>query len=163
MNSMLKEGAVSWKAMTFPQLSLPKIAVRMGMALGKYMPAPSPMKRETAAKEYPPKVIKAMDSLIIRGDTLCAYMQDKDFTTGAVATAVQQWLDDVNREVWDIIPFYADHITSELGALTGDEHIRYQGWDMDSAMMRVSVDRKLYRLRKIRSQIQAGGKEGSQS
>jgi len=51
MDRMLREAAVSWKAMAFPQLSGPKAVVRRGMELGRYMPAPSPMKRQTAAKE----------------------------------------------------------------------------------------------------------------
>jgi len=48
---MLKEAAVSWKAMAFPQLSRAKIVVRRGMTLGKYMPAPSPTNKVATAKE----------------------------------------------------------------------------------------------------------------
>jgi len=51
MEKTLKEAAVSWKAMAFPQCSRPKTAVIRGMALGKYMPAPSPINREATARE----------------------------------------------------------------------------------------------------------------
>ena len=51
MEKTLKEAAVSWKAMAFPQCSRPKTAVIRGMALGKYMPAPSPIKKEATARE----------------------------------------------------------------------------------------------------------------
>ena len=51
MEKTLKEAAVSWKAMAFPQWLRPKTAVIRGMALGKYMPAPSPINREATARE----------------------------------------------------------------------------------------------------------------
>jgi hypothetical protein len=51
MERMLREAAVSWKAMALPQLSRLKIDVMRGMAHGRYMPDPSPMKREAIAKE----------------------------------------------------------------------------------------------------------------
>ena len=51
MERMLKEAAVSWKAMALPQLPRLKIDVMRGRAHGEYMPDPSPMKKAVAAKE----------------------------------------------------------------------------------------------------------------
>jgi hypothetical protein len=51
MEKTLKEAAASWKAKAFPQWSRRKTAVIRGMALGKYMPAPSPINREATARE----------------------------------------------------------------------------------------------------------------
>ena len=45
METLASEGAVSWKASAFPQLSLLKVDVIRGTAHGMYMPDPRPMKK----------------------------------------------------------------------------------------------------------------------
>jgi hypothetical protein len=45
MERMLKEAAVSWKAKALPHLSGLIARVRIGIALGRYRPAPIPMAR----------------------------------------------------------------------------------------------------------------------
>jgi len=47
----LKPAAVSWKEMAFPHLPGSKIAVIRGMAQGRYMPTPTPRKKQRKAKE----------------------------------------------------------------------------------------------------------------
>ena len=51
------------------------------------------------------------------------------------------------------IPKHANYIVGGRGDLTEDEKLRYQGWNWNNAALRISVDRRLTRLREIRFQI----------
>ena len=105
--------------------------------------------------EYPPQVIGRLDVLIQRGDGFCHSMRQRDFDRWQIEPEVGEWLNDVNRDLWEIIPKHAGYITADQGSLTKGEKIKYQGWKLDNALFRISVDRVLMRLREIRSQIRA--------
>lgn len=124
--------------------------------------------KEQQAKEpsgtiYPIQVKDTLDELIRGGKYLCDEMQAKDFNYEDIESVVHQWLDDGSCEVWEIIPEQANYIVGDQGELTEGEKLRYQGWKWDAAALRISVDRRLARLREIRSQIQVLDKEGSES
>ena len=109
--------------------------------------------QEIVAQEYSPKVRDTLDALIQRGDELCSKMQTKDFSVWHIEPMVGEWLDDVSRDVWEIIPEYANFIVGEQGELTADEQLRYDGWKWNAVSLRISVDRRLARLRDVRSRI----------
>ncbi len=108
---------------------------------------------EIVAQEYSPKVRDTLDALIQRGNELCSKMQTKDFSIWHIEPMVGEWLDDVSRDVWEIIPEYANFIVGEQGELTADEQLRYDGWKWNAVSLRISVDRRLARLRDVRSRI----------
>ena len=60
----------------------------------------------------------------------------------------------MSKLVWDVMPEHAKHITGDQGAMTYDEKLRYHGWGTDAAAIRISVDRRLARLREIRHRLQ---------
>lgn len=107
-------------------------------------------------QEYSPEVGLKLDELIAQGETLVGKMQRPDFqifTTEKMGESVRQWLESGERDVWKLIPERARHIVAEQGDFSPDERLRYQGWSNDSASLRVWVDRRLSRLREVRSQI----------
>jgi len=105
-----------------------------------------------------------LDSLISNGEALTSLMQEPDFeiyTTANMGEEVRKWLDNVDHDIWKVVPEHASEIVATQGDLTPDEKLRYQGWSYENASLRVSVDRRLLRLRETRSQIQVldSGKE----
>ncbi len=118
-------------------------------------------------KEYSPQVIETLGVLIKRGEELTKEMQRPDFHFGQLGQEVRQWLDRMEHDVWEVIPEYANLLTTNSGSaqetFTYQERLRYSGWNRDRAALRVSVDRQLLRLREIRSRIQAPDKRDSQT
>ncbi len=115
-------------------------------------------------QKYPPEIGVKLDGLISQGETLVSKMQTPDFqiyTTANIGESVRQWLDNVERDIWKVIPGHASYIVTTQGDLTPDEELRYQGWSYTNASLRISVDRRLSRLRQIRSQIGTPDKEVS--
>jgi hypothetical protein len=106
---------------------------------------------------YDPKLLaqakEKLDAFIERGDELSRMMESRGFNWAQLELWVQRWLDGISREIWDILPQHAAFIMSEQGDFTHDEKIRYEGWPMKEAALRITVDRKLARLREIRSRI----------
>ena len=80
-------------------------------------------------------------------------MQRPDFHAGQMGQDVRQWLDAVDSNVWRVAPKHASYILAEQGDVAHDEKLRYEGWNWGPASLRISVDRRLSRLREIRSQI----------
>ena len=113
-------------------------------------------------KKYPIQVKNTIDELIERGEELASEMRRPDFHVGQLGQDVRHWLDSVEHNVWDALPDYASYITAEQGAITDDEKLRYNDWGWGAASLRISVDRRLTRLRETRSRIQVPDKEGSQ-
>ncbi len=111
--------------------------------------------------QYTSQEIHRLDSLIQLGEILTGQMQTSDFDASELGRDVHHWLDSVEEAVWEMLPRYASYIVAEQGDVTSDEKLRYIGWGWDVASLRISVDRRLARLREIRSQIQAPDKEGS--
>lgn len=119
--------------------------------------------QEMIVKEYSPQVLGQLNGLIIGGEQLANYMRRSDFHVGQLGQNVREWLDSVEKDVWEVLPDYAGYITAEQGDITEDEKMRYSGWHWDAASLRISVDRRLTRLRETRSRIQVPDKEGSQT
>ena len=113
--------------------------------------------------EYPPKTRDILAGLIKQGEYLCEEMQFKDFIMTYVEPKVRRWLDRTSHDVWKAIPEHASYITANQGNLTGGEEIKYQGWNLNNALLHVSVDRVLMRLREVHSKIRVLGKEDSQT
>ena len=113
--------------------------------------------------EPSPQAMEKLSKLVERGEELVTEMRTPDFHTGQLGQDVHRWLDNVEHCVWEIIPEYAGYITADQGDVTKGEKIKYQGWQINNAMLRVSVDRLLMRLREIRSKIQGVDKGGSQT
>ena len=107
-------------------------------------------------QEYSSEVMSKLDKLIFEGDRLVNCMQMPNFglyTTENIGESVRKWLDDVERDIWEIIPNRASYVIETRGGLSPEDKLRYQGWNYDEASLRISVDRKLLRLREVRSQI----------
>lgn len=115
--------------------------------------------QQMIVKEYSPQVRDKLDALIQRGEDLCDKMKEKDFSKWHLEPVIREWLNNVNHDVWEVIPEHASYIVGEQGDLTEDEKLLYQGWTWDAASLRISVDRRLARLREIRSQIQSADLE----
>lgn len=114
-------------------------------------------------KKYPIQVKNKIDELIECGEKLTSQMRRPDFHVGQLGQDVRHWLDSVDHDIWDALPDYASYITAEQGDITDDEKLRYNGWGWGAASLRISVDRRLARLRETRSRIQVLDKEGSQT
>lgn len=106
-------------------------------------------------QQYSTEDIDELDILIDRGNDLCQQMQTKDFIREPLESVVGNWMNDIGRVVWQIIPKYASYIMGDQGNLTEHEKLPYQSWNWNDATLRISVDRRLSRLREIRSQIQS--------
>lgn len=111
--------------------------------------------RDGIGEQYSTEVIDELDILIHRGNDLCENMQTKDFIREPLESVVGNWMNDIVRKVWQIIPKYASYIVGDQGNLTEHEKLPYQGWNWNDAALRISVDRRLLRLIEIRSQIQS--------
>jgi len=113
-------------------------------------------------EQYSSEVRNTLDKLIAQGETLVDKMQMPNFqvlTPENIEESVRQWLDNVERDIWKVIPGRAGDIVAKQGNLTPDEKLRYHGWSTDSASLRVLVDRRLSCLREIRSKIQTADLE----
>ena len=117
----------------------------------------------TQNRRCSPQVLEQLNGLIVGGEVLANYMRRSDFHVGQLSQSVHEWLDNVEKDVWEVLPDYAGYITAEQGGITEDEKMRYSGWDWGAASLRISVDRRLARLRETRSQIQAPDKEDYQA
>ncbi len=113
--------------------------------------------QEAVIREYSPQVKETLDTLIKHGEELTHQMQRDDFHRGQLGQEVRQWLDNTEHDVWEVVPEHASHLTSNEAVTkepyTDQERLRYAGWNRNVAALRVSVDRRLVRLREIRSQI----------
>lgn len=113
--------------------------------------------QEAVIREYSPQVKETLDALIKHGEELTHQMQRDDFHRGQLGQEVRQWLDNTERDVWEVVPEHASHLTGNEAVTkepyTDQERLRYAGWSRNAAALRVSVDRRLVRLREIRSRI----------
>lgn len=163
---MVVFGSIPIVATVSHGLKQTKIRNPMYMNSGVLSATPTAEKHSEAEKqrwEYPTQVRDKLDALIRRGDEFCHIMRKRDFSRWQIEPEVGEWLNDVNRDVWEIIPEHASYITANQGDLTQGEEIKYQGWDLDNAMLRVSVDRLLMRLREAHSKIRVVDTGGSRS
>lgn len=115
---------------------------------------PATVPATTQNRRYSPQVLEQLSGLIIGGEKLANDMRRSDFHVDQLGRYVREWLDSVENEVWEVLPDYAGYITAEQGDITEDEKMRYSGWGRGAASLRISVDRRLTRLREIRPQIQ---------
>ena len=81
-------------------------------------------------------------------------MQSHSFNWVHLERWVQEWLDGISHDIWGVVPQHAAFIMSEQGDVTPEERMQYHGWGNKEARLRITVDRKLARLREIRSRIQ---------
>jgi hypothetical protein len=112
-----------------------------------------PNSQKVADLQYTPQAINNLDTLIKNGEQLTSWMQRPDFHQGQMGQDVRQWLDEVEHSLWEDFPKLASNALSDQGDVTPDEKMRYQGWNWGAASLRISVDRRLTRLRAIKSQI----------
>lgn len=135
------------------------------LLFGIWWTRPNKTKKDTAIiqdrieQQYSAEHIDKLDKLITQGEALASQMQRPDFHTGQMGQDVRQWLDSTDRDVWQVIPEYASYIVAQQGDFTHDEKLRYEGWKMENVTLRISVDRRLSRLREIRSKIQTSDLE----
>lgn len=114
--------------------------------------------REKRSPEYLARAKGTLDGLIKEGEELVHRMQRGAFHTGQLGQEVRPWLDKTEHDVWEVIPEHGNALTSKQASVkeifTDEERLRYGGWNRNAAALRVSVDRRLVRLREIRSRIQ---------
>ncbi len=115
----------------------------------------------TLAKEYPPRIRRALSKLIQQGEELCNKMQVREFSVWHLEPVVREWLDESSQKVYKILPELASYILADQGAFTEGEKSQYQGWKWDNFSLRINIDRRLARLREIESKIRVPDKEGS--
>ncbi len=66
---------------------------------------------------------------------------------------LQDWLDDLQSDVWKYLPNQAQYVLSDEGFVIEKEARKYVGWDASLAYRRVVLDRRLGRLREVCSYI----------
>ncbi len=66
---------------------------------------------------------------------------------------LQDWLDDLQSDVWEYLPNQAQYVLSDEGLEIKKEAQRYAGWDATLAYRRVILDRRLGRLREVCSHV----------
>jgi len=113
--------------------------------------------------EYSTEIAELLDELIQEGEKLTNDMLTRGFNWFQEELWVQRWLDGMNKDIWRLLPQHATYIIAEQGKYTPDEIMHYYGWDNKEVSLRITVDRKLARLREIRSQILVSGTGGSQT
>lgn len=99
------------------------------------------------------RVEHVLSKLIQEGEQLVAEMRRPDFHVGQLGQDVRHWVDSVDRDIWDVLPNRAGYITAEQGDITDGERLLYHGWSRDAAYLRISANRRLVRLREVRSEI----------
>jgi hypothetical protein len=99
------------------------------------------------------RVDHVLSKLIQEGEQLIAEMKRPDFHVGQLGQDARHWVDSVDRDIWDVLPDRADYITAEQGDITDGERLLYHGWNRDAAYLRISVNRRLARLREVRYEI----------
>ena len=149
---------ITWIAIP---ITIMVLIVKTWQDSAKFQVVPIPITAQNP--EYPSQVGDRFDALIQRGDKFCDIMRTRDYNRWQIEPDVGEWVNDVNRDVWEIVPEHAGYITADQGDLTKGEEIKYQGWNWDSAMLRVSVDRLLMRLREVRSKIRVADMGDSQT
>lgn len=128
-----------------------KLEMQSELANSKHLAETEPV-QEPNSHECSAEVKSKLDSLIAQGETLIGKMQKPDFQVEQMGQEVHEWLDITDQDVWRLIPAHAGYIVAEQGNITHDEKLRYQGWNWGLASLRISVDRRLSRLRETRSQ-----------
>lgn len=113
--------------------------------------------------EYPTEAVELLDELINEGEKLTNDMLTRGFNWFQEELWVQRWVDGMSKDIWRLLPKHAPYIMAEQGKYTPDEIMSYHGWNNKEASLRIIVDRKLARLRELRSQIQVSGTGGSQT
>lgn len=98
--------------------------------------------------------LHVLAELIQEGEQLVSAMRRPDFHVGQLGQDVRLWLDNVNHSIWDALPRdYASYITANQGDITESERLVYHGWNRGAAYLRISVERRLARLREIKSKL----------
>ncbi len=116
---------------------------------------PTPNRNRSPAEKRRVKQAKeVLEQLTWVGERLLGHMntpQSVLFTD--VSKRAQGWLGRLDEELWEAVPEQAAFILEDQGPLSSEEVMRYGAWQRDAASLRITVERKLRRLRQVRAKL----------
>ena len=94
-----------------------------------------------------------LDEFINLGERFIGEMQGRGFNLAQLECEVRVWEDSMAHDLWEGGHQYAAYIMADQGNFTPTERFQYIGWNTMEASVRIRVERKLKRLRELRSQL----------
>ncbi len=85
-------------------------------------------KRPKYSRERLEQVKQWLNENIEEGEGLSREMQTRSFNWAQLELWVHRWVQSIARDINEIIPEYSDYILAELGSITAEERLLYNGW-----------------------------------